>query len=77
VWWIDGFAALSPSYEMPHVDQSSLGRARRASRNSPPATRRQRDKDGMTNLSAKALGGLLGLLIVMAALLFIPAWTLD
>ena len=31
----------------------------------------------MTNLSAKALGGLLGLLVVMAALLFIPAWTLN
>ena len=31
----------------------------------------------MTNLNAKALGGLLGLLVVMAALLFIPAWTLN
>jgi protein-S-isoprenylcysteine O-methyltransferase Ste14 len=30
----------------------------------------------MTNLNAKALGGLAGLLLVMAALLFIPAWTL-
>src|SRR3954463_8734754 len=29
------------------------------------------------NLNAKALGGLVGLLVVMAALLFIPAWTLD
>ena len=31
----------------------------------------------MTNLNAKALGGLLGLLVVMAALLFVPAWTLN
>ncbi len=31
----------------------------------------------MRNLNAKALGGLVGLLVVMAALLFIPAWTLD
>jgi protein-S-isoprenylcysteine O-methyltransferase Ste14 len=31
----------------------------------------------MTNLDIKALGGLLCVLIVMAALLFIPAWTLD
>ena len=31
----------------------------------------------MTNVNAKALGGLLGLLVVMAALLFVPAWTLN
>ena len=30
----------------------------------------------MRNLNAKALGGLVGLLVVMAALLFIPAWRL-
>src|ERR1700736_5295292 len=43
-----------------------------------PATRRQEGyKTGMTNLNAKALGGLLGLLVVMAALLLIPAWTLN
>ena len=31
----------------------------------------------MANLNAKALGGLVGLLVVMAALLFVPAWTLN
>jgi protein-S-isoprenylcysteine O-methyltransferase Ste14 len=31
----------------------------------------------MASLNAKALGGLLGLLVVMAALLFVPAWTLN
>ena len=31
----------------------------------------------MTELNTKALGGLLCVLLVMAALLFIPAWTLD
>lgn len=31
----------------------------------------------MRNLTAKAFGGLLLLLLVIAALLFIPAWTLD
>jgi protein-S-isoprenylcysteine O-methyltransferase Ste14 len=31
----------------------------------------------MNKLNAKAWGGLVGLLLVMAALLFIPAWTLD
>ena len=31
----------------------------------------------MTQLDIKALGGLVCLLLVMAALLFIPAWTLD
>jgi protein-S-isoprenylcysteine O-methyltransferase Ste14 len=31
----------------------------------------------MTKLNIKALGGLVCLLLVMAALLFIPAWTLD
>jgi protein-S-isoprenylcysteine O-methyltransferase Ste14 len=31
----------------------------------------------MNKLNAKAFGGLVGLLLVMAALLFIPAWTLD
>src|ERR1700722_8629994 len=31
----------------------------------------------MTSLNTKAFGGLLGLLLTMAALLFLPAWTLD
>jgi cytochrome bd-type quinol oxidase subunit 2 len=31
----------------------------------------------MKSLNVKAFGGLLFLLIVMAALLFLPAWTLD
>ena len=31
----------------------------------------------MTALNIKAFGGLLFVLLVMAALLFIPAWTLD
>jgi protein-S-isoprenylcysteine O-methyltransferase Ste14 len=31
----------------------------------------------MANLNAKALGGLLFLLLVIGALLFLPAWTLD
>jgi protein-S-isoprenylcysteine O-methyltransferase Ste14 len=31
----------------------------------------------MVNLNTKALGGLLFLLLAMAALLFLPAWTLD
>jgi len=31
----------------------------------------------MNNLNMKAFGGLLFLLLVMAALLFVPAWTLD
>jgi len=31
----------------------------------------------MKDLNKKAFGGLLGLLLVMAALLFLPAWTLD
>ena len=31
----------------------------------------------MKNLNTKAFGGLLFLLLVMAALLFLPAWTLD
>jgi protein-S-isoprenylcysteine O-methyltransferase Ste14 len=32
---------------------------------------------GMTNLNVKAFGGLLLLLLVMAMLLFVPAWTLN
>jgi hypothetical protein len=31
----------------------------------------------MNDLNAKAFGGLLFVLLVMAALLFLPAWTLD
>ncbi|HET6490605.1 MAG TPA: isoprenylcysteine carboxylmethyltransferase family protein [Syntrophales bacterium] len=31
----------------------------------------------MNTLNTKAFGGLLGLLVAMAALLFLPAWTLD
>jgi len=31
----------------------------------------------MANLNTKAFGGLFFLLLVMAALLFVPAWTLD
>ena len=31
----------------------------------------------MKILDIKAFGGLLGLLVAMAALLFLPAWTLD
>jgi protein-S-isoprenylcysteine O-methyltransferase Ste14 len=31
----------------------------------------------MKSLNTKAFGGLLGLLVVMAALLFLPAWTID
>jgi hypothetical protein len=31
----------------------------------------------MKNLNKKAFGGLPGLLVVMTALLFLPAWTLD
>lgn len=31
----------------------------------------------MTELNKKAFGGLLALVVVMGALLFIPAWTLD
>ena len=37
----------------------------------------QRNNNDTANLNAKALGGLLGLLVVMAALLFVPAWTLN
>ena len=37
----------------------------------------RRDVNQMTELNQRALGGLLAFLVVMGALLFVPAWTLD